>query len=141
HTAGVALDRSVDEALHAGERDHLVEAAADFCPLHAENCSVQVDVLAASQLRMEAGANLQQTADTTTYFGATLGRLGNPRQDLQQRALACSVVADNSQDFARCNLERDVAQGPDGVVDRCRTLRAQAAQRCGYRVGQGVAQG
>ena len=63
HAARVAFDRRVDEALDLGERDDLVELARDLGALHAEDGAVQVDVLAPGQLRVKAGADLEQAAD------------------------------------------------------------------------------
>ena len=41
--------------------------------------AVQVDVLAAGQLRVEAGADLEQAADAAAEVDAALGRLGDAR--------------------------------------------------------------
>ena len=59
HAARVVLDRRVEELLDLGERDDLVELALDLGPPHAEDGAVQVDVLAAGELGMEAGARLR----------------------------------------------------------------------------------
>ena len=63
HAARVALDRRVEELLDLGEGDDLVELAIDLGLAHAEDGAVEVDVLAAGQLGVEAGADLQQRAD------------------------------------------------------------------------------
>ena len=60
HAAGVALHRRVEELLDLGERDDLVELARDLGAAHAEDGAVEEDVLAAGQLRVEAGADLEQ---------------------------------------------------------------------------------
>ena len=60
HAAGVEFDRRVDERRDFGESDDLVELPADFRAPHAENGTVQEDVLASGELRMEAGPDLQQ---------------------------------------------------------------------------------
>ena len=69
HAARVALDRRVDELLDAGEVDDLVELPRDLAALHAEDRAVQEDVLAPGQLRVEAGADLEQAADATPDLG------------------------------------------------------------------------
>src|SRR5437879_309008 len=48
HAAGVALDRGVDKAFDFGEGNNLVKLASDFAALHAQDCAVQVDILATS---------------------------------------------------------------------------------------------
>ena len=74
HAARVALDRCVDEPLDAGELDDVVEAPLDLPALHPEDRTVEVDVLAAGQLLVEARPDLEQAADATTDLGPSLGR-------------------------------------------------------------------
>ena len=109
HAARVALDRRVEEALDVGEGDDLVEAAADLGAAHAEDRAVEEDVLAAGQLGVEAGPDLEQRADAAGHVGPARGRLGDPREDFQQRALAGAVVADQADDFAVLDRQRDRA--------------------------------
>ena len=123
HAAGVAFDRCIDESLDTCERDHLVEAPRDLGVLHAQDRAVEVDVLASGQLRMEAGADLEQTPNATADFGAALRRLGDARENLQERAFTGPVVADHPEHFARSDLQRHVAQRPDRVVDDVRSPR------------------
>ena len=65
---------------------------------------------------MEAGAHLQQRAHPPVDLGFALGRLGDPGQDLQQRALAGPVAADHAQHLAIMNIEIDVLQRPETVI-------------------------
>ena len=74
HSARVALHRRVDEPSDAGELDDLVELARDLAPPHPEDRAVQEDVLAPGQLRVEAGADLEQAADAPADLRASLGR-------------------------------------------------------------------
>src|SRR6476620_10558055 len=55
HSAGVALDRRIEKLLHLGEGDDFVELAPDLGMRHAEDGTVEVDVLAAGELRMKSG--------------------------------------------------------------------------------------
>ena len=43
-----------------------------------EDRAVQVDVLAAGQLGVKPGADLEQAADAAAQLDASLGRLGDP---------------------------------------------------------------
>ena len=63
HPRRVRAHRDVDEVLELRERDDLVEALADVRALQAEDRAVEVDVLAAGEVGMEAGAELEQRAD------------------------------------------------------------------------------
>ncbi len=60
HARRVVLHRRVDELLEPGERHDVVEASGDLLARHPEDRAVQVDVLDAGQLGVEAGAELEQ---------------------------------------------------------------------------------
>ena len=64
---------------------------------------------------MEAGADFQQAPDAAGDLGLALGRLGDAREDLEQRALAGAVAADDADHFTAVHLEAHVLQGPEGV--------------------------
>ena len=63
HARRVGLDRRVDEVLQLGELDDLVEALLDLALRQAEHDAVDEDVLAAGDLGVEAGAELDQRRD------------------------------------------------------------------------------
>ena len=60
HAGGVALDGGVDVAFAAAEVDNLVELAVNLVAFHAKDAAVHIDVLAAGELGMEAGADLEE---------------------------------------------------------------------------------
>jgi hypothetical protein len=124
------LDRSVDEPLDAGEGDDLVELGGDLAPPHAENRAVHEDVLASGQLGMKSGPDLEQRPDPTRDVDVSFARLGDPRQDLQQRALPRAVPTDDAQDLAVAHLERGIAERPDCLAfTRCVGCRLAPKQR------------
>jgi len=59
HARRVGLDRRVDELLHLGKLDDLVEPLGDFALGQAEHDAVDEDVLAPGYLRVETGAELE----------------------------------------------------------------------------------
>ena len=61
-----------------GELDDLVELSFDLRPRHAEDRAVHVNVLAAGQLGMEAGPQLQQGSDPPVQLTVPSGGLGHP---------------------------------------------------------------
>ena len=64
HAAGVALHRRVDELPRRSEKATISSnLRVDLALAHAEDGAVEIDVLAAGELRVEAGADLQQTGD------------------------------------------------------------------------------
>ena len=115
---------------HAREVDDLVEAPAHLGPRHAEDGAVQEHVLAAGQLGMEAGADLEQAGHPALDRDPPLGRLGDARQDLEQRRLARAVVADDADHLAALDLEIDVAQRPE-LLDDVALDHGAAAQHVG----------
>ena len=70
-----------------GELDDLVELAADLRRAHAEDGAVEEDVLAAGQLGVEAGADLEQRADAAA--DADPARVGSV---MRERILSSVVL-------------------------------------------------
>ena len=118
--------------LDLGERDDLVELALDLRPLHAQDRAVEVDVLAAGQLRVEAGADLQQRRDPPAQHGPPVGRLGDPAEDLQQRALARAVAADQPDHLAARSRRSETSRSAQNAsFDRGAGPGALAQRRSG----------
>src|SRR5690606_20541829 len=113
HAARVVLDRRVEEALDTGKGHDLVEAALDFLPAHAENRPIHEDVLAPGQLGMKPCTGLEKGPDTAADEGTPPRRLGDARQDLEQRALPRTVPAHDADDITLADLERQVVERPD----------------------------
>ena len=67
HPGRVGLDRRVDELLQLGELDDLVEAARDLLLRQPEHDAVDEDVLAAGDLGVEAGAELDEGGDAAAH--------------------------------------------------------------------------
>ena len=93
----VALHRRVDQPLDVGEADDGVELAIDLLARQAEQAGAEVDVLAAGQLGMKAGAELDQRHDVAGDAHRAARRPGHARDQLQQRRLAGAVAADDAE--------------------------------------------
>src|SRR5262249_31354579 len=106
------------ELLELGEGDDLVEFAVDLGLPHAEDDAVEIDVLAAGELGVESGADLQERGEPAAEPGGTRGRFDDPAEDLQEGGLAGPLAADDSDDLAPPDPEGDVLQGPERVVPR-----------------------
>ena len=129
HARRVVLDRCVDEPLETGELDDLVEAPVDVLLRQPEDRAVQVDVLAPRQLGVEPRSELEQRRDPAVDRDRALVRAKDPRQALQQGALAGAVLADDGEDLALVDLERDPLERPELLV-----RRPAAAQDRGLQV-------
>src|SRR5690606_2046590 len=105
HPGGVAFHRSVDELVKSRELYDLVELAADFGARHAENCAVQIDVVSARQVQVEASADFDQRRETAVHLDVPTRGPHYAAQVLEHRALACAVVADDADGFALLDLE------------------------------------
>jgi len=87
HPRRVALDRRVDELVDAGEVDDGVELPRDLGARHAHDRALQVDVLAAGQIGVKAGGDLDEPADAALDVHAP----ADLREQLEDRRLAGAV--------------------------------------------------
>lgn len=83
---------------------------------HSHDGAVHVDILSTGHLGMEAGADLQQGADTSLGTDNAGGGGGDAGEELQQGGLAGAVLADDTDDVALLDIEGDVFQCPDEVA-------------------------
>ena len=113
----IALDRRVDELLAFREGDDLVELPGDLGLGHAENRAVQEDVLAARQLGMKTGADLQQAGDPAPHRDLTGGRRRHLGKNLEQGALARAIPADDAQHFPFSDVEAHVVERQELLAD------------------------
>ena len=118
HPGAIPLHRRVDELLDAGEIDDFIKLDADFGFGHAEDGAVEEDVFAAAEFRVESSANLEQRGDAASDSYLAAGRLCDAAQNLQQGTLASSIATDNSNNLARLDIKRDIAQGPEFRASR-----------------------
>ena len=122
HAAGVAFHRRVEVFGHTGKIHYLVQFAANLSLGHAHDAAVHEDVLAPRHLGMEARAHLQERGDTSLDADASHSGRGDTRENLQQRALSRTVLADDTHHVALFHAEVDVPEGPH--EPRGATLRA-----------------
>ena len=106
HPRRVVLDRFVDELGELGELDDVVEDPVDLLAAHAVEGGVDVDVLPAGQVGVEAGAELQQRRESAADADLAGGRGEDAGDALEQRRLARAVVAEDAERLAL--LDRDV---------------------------------
>src|SRR5262249_43295183 len=105
HAAGIAFDGGVDKLLHTRKVHDLLELASNLRLAHAQDGAVEIDVLAPSKLGMKASTDLEQTGDAASDGDTSLVWLGDARQDLQERRLACAIAPDDAEHLPALNLE------------------------------------
>src|SRR5215472_6896721 len=113
HAAGIALDRGVEEFLDVGKGDDLIEFFADLGAAHTEDRAVEIDVLAAGQFGVKAGADFEQARDAAAERDPPGSRFGDTAQNFQKGALAGAVAADDAQNVALLDLEADILERPE----------------------------
>src|SRR3989338_8540022 len=85
HAARIALDRRVEEFLDAGELDDLVEFLSDFLAPHAEDCSIEKNILPSGKLRVKASADLKERRDAPAQYRFSFSGWRDAGQDLEER--------------------------------------------------------
>ena len=116
HAAGIALHRGIDELLDLGKLDDLLQLARGLGPVHAQYRAVEVDVVPAAELGVEAGADLKQTGHAAPDANLALGGRGDAADQLQQRGFARAVAPQYRQSVAPLHSEAHVLQGPELLV-------------------------
>jgi hypothetical protein len=129
HAGRVRLDRRLDELLQPGERDDLVEPARDLALRQPEHHAVDVDVLASRDLGMKPGAQLDQRRHPAGDGNRSGGRLADARQELEHRALARAVAADDPERAPGVEIEADAVEGIEHLVGTQVLEQAAAQQR------------
>ena len=119
--------------------DDLVEAGGHVLARQAEQRAVEVDVLPAGELRVDARPHLDERADPPADVDPAGVGVHDPGQDLQQRRLARAVDADQADRLARLDDEVDVlerpAPAPPALALQASRLTWPARARSDWRVG------
>ena len=115
HARGVDLDRLIDEVADVREFDDPVERLVDLPPRPAEDRAVEVDILPARELAVEARPHLQQRIDLARDRDLALRGPVHAGQDLEHGRLTRPVVSDEAEGRALPDPEADVVQGAEHV--------------------------
>ena len=100
HSARISLDRRVDERSDLRERDYIVQFGIDLSLSHPEDGSVEIDVLPARHLGVEAGTDLKHRRYPAVYIDLTRSRSSYPRQEFEESALARAVPSYYPEGFS-----------------------------------------
>ena len=97
-------------------------------------------LLAAGQLRMKPGPNLEQTAYPSIEIDPAHCRLCDSGENLEQGGLARAVAPDHAHNLARHDVETHIPQRPEMTVFRLRPIASTSPQRsqCARGSSQGV---
>ncbi len=111
HAAGVGAYRLVDVVADIGKADDLVLATVGLFLGDPECERSEVDVLDARELHVEAAGELQHGRDTTADLDVAARLVCDPGDDLEERRLAGPVLAQDRDDLALREINRDVLEG------------------------------
>ena len=113
HARGIMADGQIHEAVHLGEGDDVVIFLADLGARHAEDGAAQIDVLMPGKIFVKTGADFEQHADAAAHRSGAYRRVGDAGEDLQQRALAGAIMAENADHLALFDVEADIVERPE----------------------------
>src|SRR5262245_17382927 len=108
HPARITFYRRVQKTLNLRKRHNLIKSHADIRPRHSEDRSVEIDVLAPRELRMETGAHFEKTREASFYGYSSLAWLRDTRKNFKECAFSRPVPPDDPDDLARLNRKSDV---------------------------------
>ena len=116
HPGRIGLDRPVDGLTKFGKVDDLLLESGHLCRRDPDQSATEAQVVTATEVGMETGSQFEYRGDPADALDfAGRGPEGS-RHKLEQRALAGSVVADESHALAAVQVERNVLQRPVAVV-------------------------
>jgi hypothetical protein len=120
HAARIMLQRIIEKVLDGRELNDVVHPVEHFATRNPVHRRVHQDILARTEVGVESRAELEQGHDPPASGDAAFGRSGHARDDLEERGLAGAVRADDAQDGAAGDLERDVPERPEvAALHRC----------------------
>src|SRR5207253_4398000 len=96
HPGRVRAHGKVDEAIELREVHDLLEPFVDHAALEAVDRPAQVDVLTTGEVRVEAGAELEQRADGAANLDSSGRRAEDAGDQPEERRLARAVPAHES---------------------------------------------
>src|SRR5438477_1168528 len=109
HAARVGLHRGVKETADVGELLDGRHRAVHLPARKPEERAVEIRVLAATEVRVESGADLKKRGDTTVDLERSARRFRRTREQLEQGRLPRAVRANDAEGRARLDREADVA--------------------------------
>src|SRR6516162_10611796 len=108
HTTAVTFHRCVEESFDFSERHNLVELGPNLGAGHPKDCTVQINVLASGELRMKAGADLEEAGHPPSDANPAFGWFRDPAQNLQQGGFTRAVPPDDTERVSLLDFKRDI---------------------------------
>ncbi|MNT23510.1 hypothetical protein D3C72_1589300 [compost metagenome] len=112
HPGGIGLHRPVYRIVQLGEGDDLRLQLAHLLLIDANQAAGKVQVLTPSKIAVEPRTQLQNGGDPPGALNGAGRGLHRAGKQLQQRALACAIVANHANALATLQSKAHIAQSP-----------------------------
>ena len=107
------LDGRIEKAVRfQREADDFIELAPNFTLAHPEDRTIEENIFAACELRMEACPNFQQAANPTIDIDFSHGWISYSSQDFEQSAFPSAIEANYAHNFAMSDFKTDILERP-----------------------------
>ena len=113
HPRRVRLHRPVGELADVRERGDVGESCLEVGARQPDDRAAQVHVLPAGELPVETGAEFEERVHPAEHLASSGGRALRTGEDLEQRRLAGTVLADDPHRLAAPDRERHLGQRDD----------------------------
>jgi hypothetical protein len=104
--------RCVNEFFNFREGNDAIKLTVDIFGSHSQDCTVEINILAACQLPVKTGAYFQKGTNPSIQICHARGWFRNTRENLKQSAFTGSVSANDTHYFAWLNLKADILESP-----------------------------
>src|SRR5215213_7260735 len=112
HAGRVTLHWCINELPELGKLHDAVQLLGNLAPQHAEDRTVEINILAAGKFRMKTGADFNQRRKPPVDHDLTGAWRGDSGEQLEDRAFACAVVTDDAQRFRSLHAETYIFECP-----------------------------
>lgn len=110
HAGRVIFELGVHEGFELSEADDFVVHGVHFFMRKAEEGAVEIDVLAAGKLRIEADTELDEGDEIAINFNTSLLWVIDLGEELEKRGFAGTITTDDADELASFDIEADAAQ-------------------------------
>ena len=116
HATGVRPHRPFDKATDIGKAKNRIEPLVDLLLTEPENRPVEINILQSCEFRIEAAAQLQQSADAPSHFYAAAAGLEGAADQLQERAFPRTIASNNPDSLSLEHLKAERLERPDFIL-------------------------
>ncbi len=110
HTGGIHFDRLIDVLADVRERKNRIHPGFNFLLGKADHRTIEIDVLNAVVLHVEAGAQFQKRGNAPVHLDLSGSRRQDARDDLQDCRFSGAVRPDDADGLAFVDRHVDIVE-------------------------------